>query len=130
MNWLRKHIKLIALILIIPFLVQSCTIYKSANVSLDEAVKAKTKVRIFKTSGKKSVFSRVVLDNDGNYYGKKFAESNKTSNKILIDENSIKKVQLKNRTATTLINIFSPIIILAILAASIADDIGPGWENR
>ena len=71
MKSIRKQFKVIVLILVLPFLIQSCTVYKSANVSLNDAVKSESKVKITKTNGDKKKFSKVELSENGEFYGEK-----------------------------------------------------------
>ncbi|TWO31445.1 hypothetical protein E1J38_013605 [Seonamhaeicola sediminis] len=97
MNSITKHLKLIAIILITPFLVQSCTIYKSANVSLEEAAKSESKTKIVKKDGKREKYSKVLLLDSGELYGVNWVNRKQTTDSIFIDAKTVKKVKLENK---------------------------------
>ena len=71
MKTLKAHLKVVALFLSVLILLQGCTVYKSANVTLDEAVRADAKVRIEKKNGERLKYFKVVVLDDGNYWQKK-----------------------------------------------------------
>jgi len=71
MKTIKIHLRVVAFFFSALILFQGCTVYKSANVTLDEAVKADTKVRIEKKNGERLKYFKVVVLDDGNYYGKK-----------------------------------------------------------
>lgn len=111
----HKSSKLIALLLSVSVLMQSCVVYQSTSVSLEEAVKSESPVKITKNNGEKTVFSRVILDDDGWYYGKKFATSGKVTNKFLIDKNNIIRIQAKDKLLSTVLNVVVPLIMAGII---------------
>ena len=59
-----KHLKVVALIFSVVILFQSCvTVYKSGNVTLEEAVRADTKVRISTNDNKTIIHKCLILSN-------------------------------------------------------------------
>ena len=91
---------------------QSCTVYRSANVSLEDAVKSDLKVKVTFDNGKKAKYKRVILADDGQFYGKKFKKGKET---FLIEENELKKVQLQDKTNSIILSIVAPIVITGII---------------
>ncbi len=63
-----KYLRLFASILSIIFLLQSCSIYQSENLSLEKASKSTREVRITTNDGEKLKFKRIE-EEDGDYYG-------------------------------------------------------------
>ena len=99
MNSFRKHLKLVLLILIVSVINLSCsvTFYKSGNSSFYEAVKSESKTKIIKKDGKREKFSKVVLLENGEFYGINWINRNKTTDSIFIDTKKVKKVKLENK---------------------------------
>ena len=99
MNSFRKHLKLVLLILIVSVINLSCsvTFYKSGNSSLYEAVKSESKTKIIKKDGKRAKYSKVVLLDNGEFYGINWINRNKTTDSIFIDTKKVKKVKLENK---------------------------------
>ena len=99
MNSHRKHLKLVLLILIVSVINLSCsvTFYKSGNSSFYEAVKSESKTKIIKKDGKREKFSKVVLLENGEFYGINWINRNKTTDSIFIDTKKVKKVKLENK---------------------------------
>jgi hypothetical protein len=99
MNSFRKHLKLVLLILIVSVINLSCsvTFYKSGNSSLYEAVKSESKTKIIKKDGKRAKYSKVVLLDNGDFYGINWINRNKTTDSIFIDTKKVKKVKLENK---------------------------------
>ena len=121
MKSINQHLKVVAIFFVTLMLFQSCTVYKSASVSLDEASKSNTKVRVVKTNGEKVKYSRIVVLNDGQFYGVQKA----WSNNIPINQDDIVRLNLKNRKSSTILSIGIPVVIIGIIAYSLRDvDVG------
>lgn len=118
MTALRKHFKLIVLILCVPFFVQSCTVYKSTGVSIYEAAKSESKVKIIKKDGKNEKFAKVELFDDGQIYGKKKIGARGEFNNVLIDTSTVKKVQLYDKKNSTIKSIVLPVVIIGVIFAA------------
>ena len=123
MKSINQHLKVVAIFFVTLMLFQSCTVYKSASVSLDEASKSNTKVRVVKTNGEKVKYSRIVVLNDGQFYG--VQKANRLSNNIPINQDDIVRLNLKNRKSSTILSIGIPVVIIGIIAYSLRDvDVG------
>lgn len=114
-----KKFKTIALILSMLILLQGCTAYKSASVSLEQAVLAQTKVKLETKSGEKLKFIRIGVEN-GNYYGVKKVKGDKTLNykTVPLETNYIKSVKLKDETLSTVYTIAATLGSLIIWSMS------------
>jgi hypothetical protein len=118
MKTIKANLKVATLFFSILIMLQSCTVYQTANVTLDEAVISDNKVRIEKKNGAKLKYSKVVKFNDGKYYGK-LKEKGFFIN-VLIDEDNIAKVQLKDQKTSTIFSVVIPLIIIGSLIGIIA----------
>ena len=110
---MKKHLKKIATLLCFILLIQSCTVYKSANVSLSEAANSKSRVKITSNNGSKEKFSKVELFDDGEYYGKKKIFLVGPEN-VMIKKDNIQKVQIADKTTSTIINVMGILVGSAI----------------
>jgi hypothetical protein len=118
MKTTTRRLKVVALFFSVLILLQSCTVYQSVNVTLDEAVGADNKVRIEKRNGEKVKYYRVLKFNDGNYYGK--IKVNGMFDNLLIDENNIVKVQIKDQKTSTILTVAIPVVIIGVIIVVIA----------
>jgi len=109
-----KKFKTIALILSMLILLQGCTVYKSASVSLEQAALVQTKVKLETKSGEKLKFIRIGVEN-GNYYGVKKVKGNIV--KVPLETNYIKSVKLKDKFQS---DAAGAIILIFILAWSMS----------
>ena len=109
MKTLKKQFKSVALILSMLILLQGCTVYKSASVTLEQAANEENKVRLETTSGEKLKFKHIGIDN-GEYYGIKKVKGNIV--KVPLNSNYIKNVKLKDKTLSTILTIALPIAII------------------
>ena len=114
-----KKFKTIALILSMLILLQGCTVYKSASVSLEEAALVQTKVKLETKSGEKLKFIRIGVEN-GNYYGVKKVKGDKTLNykTVPLETNYIKSVKLKDEFKSTVYTISTTISTTLLLLLS------------
>ena len=105
---MKKHLKIIATLLCFILLIQSCTVYKSANVSLSEASQSNAKVKITNSNGEKLKFYRVEQSEDGKFLGNKRVRVLKGKNiykSSLINTKAIEKVQIQDKLSSTLVNV-------------------------
>ena len=91
---MKRHLKVLARFLALLILIQSCTVYKSANVTLSEASESSKKVKITTNSGEKKLFDRIELSDDGKFYGIKSLSNAK---KIWINKSQVQIVQLPDK---------------------------------
>jgi hypothetical protein len=111
MKTLKLSLKPIAYLLAFLILFQGCTVYKSANVTLDQAVIANTGVRI-KTNDNHALRFKSIQHETGIYYGLK--HYNKNWVKIPINEDNIDKVQIKDKTSSTILTIAIPLSVIGV----------------
>ena len=117
MKTLKKQFKSVALILSMLILLQGCTVYKSANVTLEEAVKADTKVRVRTNDHQTLKFKNIEVEN-GIYYGLMNFKNRWV--KTQINEDNIEKLQVKDKRLSSIITFGIPVIIIGIIAIEIA----------
>ncbi|WP_242091714.1 hypothetical protein [Aestuariivivens sediminicola] len=118
---MKKHFKKIATLFCFILLIQSCsvfksgfTVYKSANVSLSEASETNKKVKITNSDGEKLKFYRVEKTEDGKFIGKKMVKmlkGKKIFNEFSIDKKDIEKVQIQNKTLSTVFNVTGILVV-------------------
>ena len=119
MKTIKKHLKTVALFCATLIFFQGCTVYKSANVTLEEASKAEIQARVKTNDNQTLKFKRIGFEN-GRYYGVK--KINGDIIKTRIDEQKVERVQLKDKTASTIIPIAVPVIIIGIAAIIFANN--------
>ena len=117
MRALRKHLRLISLIFSTTFFIESCTVYKSADISFYEVAKSESKVKIIKKDGKKEKFFRVELLEDGQFYGKKKMNARGEYAVVLIDTSNVQKVQLHDKKKSTVQSIALAAVIIGVIFA-------------
>ena len=129
---IKKHLKIIAIILCIPLLVQSCSVYRSNTISITEAVNSSDKVKI--KDGTNKYHFEYLKEIDGKVYGfipRNFATAKKLSEqitqvnpedkflKIELTENQLKEIYPINRELSVLVSIavvIAPLSLIAIIS--------------
>lgn len=112
MKTLKNHLKVVTLFFSVLILLQGCTVYKSASVTLDEAYRTTGEARVKTNDNKTQTFVRIGVD-DGEYYGVK--KNKGKYDKIPLDEKDIDKIKLKNYTLSTILIIGGTIIAVAVV---------------
>lgn len=107
MKTIRKLLKPVTLILSMLILFQGCTVYKSGYVTLDEAVRSETVVKVY-TNNKTQKFKRIEIEN-GRYFGVRNIYGKMV--KLQIDKSMVEKVQLRDKTLSTALSFASPFVI-------------------
>ena len=143
----RIDIKYLAFALSFLILLQSCSVYHSSPSTIDEAIKSTDKVKIVSPEQNIYKFNRLVKI-DSLIYGyaknKSLAAKELSGQIILKDadgkyakiqlyDRNIASVHLKNHTASTLVSIAVPIVIICIIAGigyAAADSISLEWSNN
>jgi hypothetical protein len=113
MKSIGQHLKAVALFFVTVMLCQSCTVYKASSVTLDEASKSNTKVRVMKTNGEHVKYSRIVALNEGHFYG--VQKVNGLSKNMPIHQDDIVRLNLKNRETSAILNIGIAVVIIAFI---------------
>ncbi len=99
----------ISWLLVIVMVVQSCTVYKSTPITLEQAVQNESKVKIVTNRNQTFIYKKIVFD-EGKYYGVERVKSKKIS--IPINEDLVKSIQMKNQVLSALISVATPIVII------------------
>ncbi len=109
MKTIKIQLKVVALFFSVLILLQGCTVYKSASVTLDEAYRTTGKARVKTNDNITQTFIRIGVE-DGEYYGVRKIKDKKV--KFPLDEKDIQNVRLKNYTLSTILTIVGvPIVV-------------------
>ena len=100
MKTTTRHLKVVALFFSVLILFQGCTVYKSASVTLDEASKSNTKVRITTNDNQTIKYLNITKINQ-EYFGIKKVNGDLT--KIPIQKEDIEIVRIKNKPMSTIV---------------------------
>ena len=114
MKTLKIYLKPIACLLTFLILFQGCTVYKSASVTLEEAVKKQKKVQITTLDNRTMSFKQIVF-RDGKYFGVKKLKDNATD--VCLFEKDIEYLKIKNETLSTILSIGLPVFLLIATVA-------------
>ncbi|MFL1013023.1 hypothetical protein [Flavisericum labens] len=109
MKTLKKQIKLIAELFALFVILQSCTVYKSTNVTLDRAVQNQSKVKVVAKNNKIDKFYKVTVE-DGHYYGIK--RINGKTLKFPLNQEYIQSIKEKDKTTSTILTIALPVVVI------------------
>ena len=122
MKTIKNNLKLIALIMSLIMLFQSCKAYYNDSVTLHQASQEFKRTKIQNKDNVILKFRGIKME-DNQYYGVNKVKGDMI--KIPIDENFIKSVKLENETMSTILTIALPVTIvigaLAIIASSLSD---------
>jgi hypothetical protein len=102
--------RLTAFFMVFIMLLKSCTIYKTAPISIDQAIQNQSEVKIH-TLNRDTYRFTAIEDIDGNYFG-----INKSAHEILrtpLNENQISTIKEKDKTLSTIFDVGVVFIILA-----------------
>lgn len=129
MKTIHIHLKIVAFLISSIIVLQSCTVYKSTTVTLDQAYKSQTKVKVLTTTDEEALlFKRIDLI-DGKYFGIS-KKASRLDNRLL-DENNINSIRILNKNASTILTIGAPLFIVGgiIWIASESISIDPGFSG-
>jgi hypothetical protein len=115
--------KFVCVFLVFVILLQSCTVYKKAPVSISEASTTNHKVLIIKNDDTKLELKKIELV-DGVYYG--FIDEDRGIVKIPLNESTIKTIRIIDKSASTLLSTGIVVIPLAIIITLVIANWGPG----
>ena len=107
---MKVHLKVLAVFLSVLILFQGCTIYRSAKVTLQEAVQADTKVKIKDKYDQTIKYKRVKFENT-QFYG----VTKKNNKKVYIEEKNINSVQLRNGWLSVIFSVWLSLLPVATL---------------
>ena len=121
----RQGIKTNAIILILLTLFQSCVVYHKTPVTMEDAVQAETKTKVFLKDGRVEKF-KSVTNQDGQFYGTRITGNGLVT--IPLDVDSISQVQVKNKTASILVTVIPLAALTALVIAAANFSVGGiGW---
>ena len=121
MKALKIHLRIIAISLSTLMLLQGSTVYKTAPVTLDEASKSNTKVRVKTFDNQSLKFDKIEVAND-KIIGVKV--NNEGRRITLIEKDNIEKIQLKDKTMSTILSIAIPFVVtVGILGIIVANSL-------
>ena len=109
MKTIKSSFKITAFFFSILIFFQGCTVYKSANITLDQAVDTNANVKIKTTENQTLRFNYIEHESDV-YYGLK--NSNNSWVKIPINEDNIDKIQVKDKSLSIVSNIAIPFLVV------------------
>ncbi len=121
MKILNKRIKPITWLLAVMMAIQSCTVYKSTPLTLEQAVQKESKVRITTNSNESFKYKKIVFE-DGKYYGVQRFTREKF--RVHINEDLVKSIDEINITQTTVLNIGIPLAIIGVIVGVASNGIG------
>lgn len=141
MKTIRKHLKMISLLLSLTILAQSCVAYHSSTASIDEAIQSNNKIKLEATEDTYE-FQELQREN-GNIYGitkrksvtadllsAQIVEDTKDQKnvKILLRNDQLNNIHLQNKTMSTLGTIAIPVVIVTAIVVAAASSISiSGW---
>ena len=126
MKAIKIHLKAVALFFSILILLQGCTVYKEANVSLEEAVRTDNKIKITTNDNQTLKFQKIGFE-DGLYFGIKKIKGEMAKSKI--EQENIKSVKLQDKPTSTILTIGIPVVILGVAIYFITDNYVGMWDN-
>ena len=106
MKTINKQLNLISLILSVTILFQGCSVYRSNQISLEQAAAKESKVKIVSKNNNIDKFLRIILE-DGHYYGLK--RINGKTLKFPLNEDYIHTIKEKDKTTSTILTIALPV---------------------
>ncbi|WP_345191300.1 hypothetical protein [Algibacter agarivorans] len=104
MKAIDRNLKLVTFFFVTLMLLQSCTVYKTPSVTLDEASKSNSKVRVKTIDNQSLKFDRIQVA-DNKVYGSSII--NREMIITTIEKDNIEKIQLKDKTTSTILTIVS-----------------------
>lgn len=123
MKILKKQIRVLSLTFATLMLLQSCKVYHSKSVSLEEAVKSEKRVKIKTKENRTHKFSKLVLE-EGQLYGVKIRGNQISKTPLKVQE--LKRIRLHNKMMSILLGITVPIItIVGLFIIALSQWSGP-----
>ena len=109
MKTLQHYFKAIAWLLTGLICFQSCTIYRSTGVSIDEAVKSGDKVKVV-TSHNKTIRFKYITEENGNYFGIQKLKGEYV--KIPVNPDRTQLIRPINKTVSFIASVGGPLLII------------------
>ncbi|MEH6535230.1 MAG: hypothetical protein V7719_02470 [Psychroserpens sp.] len=125
MKTIKNQLKNLSITLSMLVVFQSCTVYKSASVALEQAALEDVKVKVETNNGVNIKFKNIVFENE-NYYGIKKTKGK--LDKILLNQEHINNIKIKDKTLSTILTIVLPLGILAGIGLAFKDSFE--WKSN
>ena len=103
----------ISLVFAILILLQSCSIYRNKNISIEEAAQSEKRVRI-KTKDDETLKFKKILFLDGAYYGVK--ATYKGEERILLQPDSLLRIQPQNKGLSILVGAAATVVTVFVVS--------------
>lgn len=123
---MKISIKSLVIYLSLSIILNSCSVYFKKEVSFNEAYISKKSVRLI-TNENKKVFIKKIILKDSAYYGISHYKGEKIE--IPLSNETRKSLRIKNRTASTIINVTGITLSLGIVALVFVADSYNSWGN-
>lgn len=121
--------RFLATAIAMSILFQSCKVYHTQNVTINEAVSSEKKVKVVLLNNEKYAFCKLIYKQEQLYGITKINSAAATSldtlmvgctvdgkvAKIKLNENTIKEIYLYNKTLSRVISIAGPIVIVVVI---------------
>ena len=118
-----KTIKLVSVCLTMLIMLQSCRVYHSKTVSLEEATASAERVKIKTKENKILKFNKIIFE-EGQYYGVKI--KGEDISKTLLDRGGLEQVRLHNKSLSVILGVVVPIMtVVGIVVIAIVSWNGP-----
>ncbi len=121
---IHNNLKWIALTLSALFLLQSCKVYQSKTVTVNEAILSTERVKVNNFNNESYKFERLYKDNEQLYgYAKRWSSTAKKLTEqivkgqlnyviISLSEKTIKEYHLQNKTLSTILTVAIPVVVV------------------
>jgi hypothetical protein len=125
MKTLKKRNEFTTFFMVFVMLLQSCIVYKSVTITIDQAVQNQSEVKIHTLNNDTYRFT-AIESIDGKYFG-----INKSAHEVLrtsFDENQISNIKEKDKTLSIILDIgiviilLTPVIFVAVNGGGIVPD--------
>ncbi len=125
MNTIRNKLYHLVFLFASLILLQSCGVvyYQGTNVSLEQATKQDSKVKVKTITNEIYEFRRIVFE-DGKFYGVQKKGSEMVN--IPLEVNELSKVRLQDKTMSTVLSIVIPVVMIGVLIGLIGSSVSVG----
>ncbi|MES2862701.1 MAG: hypothetical protein V4666_01145 [Bacteroidota bacterium] len=113
---MKNYIKSLAIIIAFSIILSSCSVYYKKEATFNEAYLSEKPVKLV-TKQNKKVFLRRIILKDTTYYG--IYNSNGKKIAFPLSEDSYRSLRIKNRPASTMLNITGAILTLGVVGVII-----------
>lgn len=142
MESVKYYLKPISCLLIFLIFLQSCTVYHSTPSSVEKAIASQNKVKVDIKMDEPYKFNKIKSFEDGVYGIVKIKSptARKLNERLIVPNEDAKyghvkltdlelqNIRLKNRTASTIITIAIPVVILGALVIWVVDELNQPTE--